>query len=55
MAGLGAGLWRDLAELEGLTSGGATYEPESQAPTDWTGRYRAWCRAVEQSLAWSEP
>ena len=55
MAGLGAGLWRDLAELEDLTSGGATYEPESQAPTDWTGRYRAWCRAVEQSLAWSEP
>ena len=55
MAGLGAGLWRDFADLQSLMRSSAAHEPESEGSTAWSERYEAWCRAVEHCLAWSGP
>ena len=53
LAGLGAGLWQDLSELDGLAAGGATFAPRPETAAAWDERYRQWCRAVELSLAWT--
>lgn len=53
LAGLGAGVWSDLAAVGGLTGGGSLYDPAANAAAAWSGRYGAWCAAVDCVLAWS--
>ncbi len=52
LAGLGAGLWRDPAELKSLTGGGPVYRPRRQSAAGWSARYDDWCRAVDCVLSW---
>ncbi len=53
LAGLAAGVWRDLPELEGLRHSQCVFlprRPEAECAED----YRQWRRAVERSRAWVE-
>ena len=53
MAGLGAGLWSDQAELASLWRESASYSP---IPSDETEeRYKQWLRAVERAKGWATP
>jgi glycerol kinase len=51
MAGLGAGLWNNQAELAALWQESAHYFPQQQAGGEL--RYRTWLQAVERSKRWA--
>jgi glycerol kinase len=53
MAGLGAGLWQDQAELASLWSESARYMPHDSDKID--AQYQQWLRAVERAKAWATP
>ena len=55
MAGVGAGLWEDVQNLDHVFRDGATLRPDPERADDWSARYRTWCRSVEQCLTWNEP
>lgn len=50
LAGLGAGLWKDLTELETLRRLDKTYRPQ----TERSGDYARWHKAVERAKDWEE-
>lgn len=50
-AGLGAGVWKDLAELQANWREGARFTPQMQ-DEDRDRRMRLWNKAVERSLDW---
>ena len=53
MAGLGAGLWSDQAELAALWRESASYSPR---PNDRIEeQYRQWKRAIERAKGWAAP
>jgi glycerol kinase len=51
MAGLGAELWSDQAELAALWRASASYSPRPNDETE--GRYKKWKRAVERAKGWA--
>jgi len=53
MAGLGAGLWSDQAELASLWRESASYSP--RADNEVEERYKHWLRAVERAKGWAVP
>ena len=52
LAGLGAGVWSDHAELARMRTTARRYEPEMGAD-EREIRYRRWHRAVQRSLGWA--
>jgi glycerol kinase len=53
MAGLVLGFWKDQAEVAGLQSGDARFEPK-MADGDRQSLYAGWQKAVERSRGWVE-
>lgn len=53
LAGLGVGLWRDVAELDARQGAPTLFEPRMSAD-ERDARYRGWQRAVERSRNWAE-
>ena len=53
LAGLAVGVWKDLAELEGLRRSQHVFGPV-RAEADCAVEYRRWQRAVERSRGWIE-
>jgi glycerol kinase len=53
MAGLGAGLWSDQAELAALWRESANYAPRPDDEIE--ERYKQWKRAVERAKGWATP
>jgi glycerol kinase len=54
LAGLGAGLWRSLAEVERRWALERRFEPRMDGPTR-AARYDDWRRAVARAKAWAIP
>jgi len=52
LAGLGAGVWSDLAALDAREQGGRTFEPQMSAERR-DELYRGWKRAVERARDWA--
>ncbi len=52
MAGLGAGLWSNQAELAALWRESASYSPRPDDEIE--ERYKQWKRAVERAKGWAE-
>ena len=53
LAGLAAGVWKDLAELEKLRRSQHLFTPRRTAD-ECAGSYRRWQRAVERAAEWAE-
>ena len=53
LAGLSAGVWSGMEELEGLRRSQHVFRPEREE-TACAADYRRWRRAVERSAAWAE-
>ena len=53
LAGLSAGVWSGMEELEGLRRSQHVFRPEREESA-CAGDYRRWRRAVERSAAWAE-
>ena len=53
LAGLAAGIWRDLPELEGLRRSQCVFLPR-RPEAECAGEYRQWRRAVDRSRLWVE-
>ncbi len=53
LAGLAAGVWSDLRELEGLRRSQHVFQPQREEAA-CAESYRQWRRAVERSRAWIE-
>ena len=54
LAGLAAGVWKDLDDLEQLRRSQHIFLPQLDAET-CSARYRRWQRAVERAAGWIEP
>jgi glycerol kinase len=54
LAGLGVGLWSELAELSGRWRLARRYEPE-MSPDERDSLYSTWLRAVERTRGWARP
>ena len=52
LAGLGAGMWSDLDALKKLVGTAKTFQPRSEASTEWARLYGNWCEAVDLVLSW---
>jgi glycerol kinase len=53
LAGLAAGVWKDLEELESLRRSQYVFRPQ-RAEEDCDKEYRQWSRAVERARDWIE-
>ena len=53
LAGLAAGVWSGLPELEGLRRSQHVFQPQ-RAEADCAADYRQWRRAVERARSWIE-
>ena len=53
LAGLAAGVWSGLPELEGLRRSQHVFRPQ-RAEADCSADYRQWRRAVERARSWIE-
>ena len=53
LAGLGAGFWRDMDELDSRLGAPTLFEP-AMSEDERESRYRGWQRAVERSRSWAE-
>ena len=50
LAGLGVGMWKDIAELQHTRTSSGVFEPHTVSDDG----YRRWRRAVERSKGWAE-
>jgi glycerol kinase len=53
LAGLGVGLWKDLAEIESIWEAERVFEP-SMSDEEVARRRRRWTEALRRSMAWDE-
>jgi glycerol kinase len=53
LAGLGVGMWKDIAELQHTRTSSGVFEPHDVSDVN-DDDYRRWRRAVERSKGWSE-